>query len=133
MKRRYELVEKLLKQGAQPNANDGRTTLHYATAASGCMPGGPDAGHPTAVVLLGFGAVPEAEDHHGKCSDHGCCKWLEALKASMHIGPKLRVFRAISVHMFLSANQFCNLIQCFSEAGNDRQVLSSMLHTREGS
>ena len=57
VKMRYELVEELLKQGAQPNANDGRTTLHYVTAASGCMPGGSDAGHPTAVVLLGFGAV----------------------------------------------------------------------------
>ena len=70
-------------------------------------------------LLAGNEAMPEATE----------VTWCHRSN-SMTGGPKLRVLRAISVHMFLSANQFRNLIQCFSEAGNDRQAFSSMLHTR---
>jgi len=50
-------------------------------------------------------------------------------KEELASGPKLRALRAVSVHLYLSAQQFRTLALCFPE-GEDRQDFFCVLHTR---
>lgn len=54
-------------------------------------------------------------------------KYLRA--TTVKVPGKLKALRAISVHLYLSAQQFKNIVLCFPE-GADRQDVFCMLHTR---
>mmetsp|Transcript_105995 Transcript_105995/g.330579 ORF Transcript_105995/g.330579 Transcript_105995/m.330579 type:complete len:251 (-) Transcript_105995:146-898(-) len=50
--------------------------------------------------------------------------------ASLPGSAKLRALRVVSVHMYMSTQQFKNIMNCFPEGCEDRQELFCMLYTR---